>query len=337
MNNLSPEEILREKEKAGGLEFDDNIAIPIEDVKENVYNTNNKEDHTKLDGLKEQVSENRPMNIGWKNLPMHIIPSKGEFYPLGTQIAIRPAEVREIRLYSMIDEDDSLDIDEKLNLILDECARIRFGESAVVSYLDLKKEDRFFIVMAIRDLTFINGENRIIIETEKKCTTDGCEGMEAIELRTGVLSNYELDENIREHYSPIERNLSFTIKKYNKTIKMTIPSIGVSKAVANFIKFAVRNNIDADESFIKIAPYYFDEWRGLTNEVILDEMKRSIEWSKEEFSAYLILSEKIKLGTKLKVKVKCDRCSVGEVTAPIYFPSGFRSLFVISDIFGELF
>ena len=64
-------------------------------------------------------------------------------------------------------------------------------------------------------------------------------------------------------------------------------------------------------------------------------MRESDEWSKEEFSLYYELSNSIKIGTELDVKLSCPTCGA-EVTAPITFPGGFRSLFVISDIFGEL-
>jgi formylmethanofuran dehydrogenase subunit E len=119
---------------------------------------------------------------------------------------------------------------------------------------------------------------------------------------------------------------------------MTPPSIGVTKAISSFVRDAVKKGDEVDQSFIKIAPFYLNEWRDLDYFKIKEAMVSSnLEWTKEEFSAYFELSEMIKIGTKLKIRVKCDSCGEGEVTAPIYFPSGFRSLFVISDIFRELF
>ena len=64
-------------------------------------------------------------------------------------------------------------------------------------------------------------------------------------------------------------------------------------------------------------------------------MRESDDWSKEEFSLYFELCETIKIGTELDINLKCPTCGA-EVTAPITFPSGFKSLFVISDIFREL-
>jgi hypothetical protein len=346
--NLSPEEILREKEIQGGIRYDDPSDLSLEpEVLTNVYSDQpqqtpqiqEEEKPKETIPAQPEFKEQAPMDLGWKNLPLGMLPSKGLFYPENSRIAIRAAEVKEIRQYSMIDEDDMLDIDSKLNYVLDSCCTIKFGDTgSVVSYKDLKQEDRFFVIMAIRDLTFVKGENRIILDGTRSCSTKGCNGMEAIELRTGVLSNYDLDENLMKYYSFKERKFVFPIRRIGKTVKMTVPSIGVTRAISDFVKNAVRRGEEVDQSFIKIAPFYFEDWRGLDEFKIREAMISSSEqWTKEEFSVYFELADKIKVGTKLKARLKCDSCGEGEVTAPITFPSGFRSLFVISDIFRELF
>lgn len=349
--NLSPEEILREKELRGGVKYDDPDDLNLDPVdpplNQNVYDQSAmvQEKHVlKSEEIKKpqpvpEFREQAPLDLGWKNLPLGMLPSKGLFYPENSRIAIRSAEVKEIRQFSMIDEDDMLDIDQKLNLVLDACCTIKFGDTdSVVSYKDLKQEDRFFVIMAIRDLTFVKGENRILLDGTKKCSTKGCNGMEAIELRTGVLTNYDLDENLMKFYSFQERQFVFPIRRIGKTVKMNVPSIGVTKAISDFVRNSVRKGEDVDKSFIKIAPFYFNDWRGLDDFKIKEAMVSSTqEWTKEEFSAYFEIADRIKIGTNLKSRVKCDTCGEGEVTAPINFPGGFRSLFVISDIFRELF
>ncbi|NDG87097.1 MAG: hypothetical protein EBY15_04025, partial [Gammaproteobacteria bacterium] len=142
-------------------------------------------------------------------------------------MAIRSAEVKEIRHFSMIDEDDRLDIEEKLSYVLERCLRIDFPGEGVVSYRDLKQEDRFFLILAIRDLTFTRGENSILLKPKKKCKeTKECTIGEGIELRTGVLSSYELDDRIISYYNQETKGFTFDIKKINKRIEMFVPSIG---------------------------------------------------------------------------------------------------------------
>jgi hypothetical protein len=368
LQGLSPEDILARKEMEGGIVYDDPF-IPESPV----IQTPTREDlearqtplytppHV-LDPALEEIRsrsaaplDSRPpdlgriepqrvpqpefspgLEFGWKNLPLSVLPSKGLFYPEGTKIAIRAAEVREIRHFSSIDEEDLIDLNERLNFILSKCSTMHFPSEGVVSYKDLKQEDRFFLVMAIRDLTFIQGENRIIITPTTTCgKKEACPIANGIELRTGILSDYEIDSRVMKYYSPISRNFVFPVRKIGKEIRMTVPSIGVMEAVSSFVVESERKGIEVEESFVKIAPFIFEEWRGLDSDKIKQRMLESNDWSKEEFSLYFELCETIKIGTQLDVNVMCPTCGV-EVTAPITFPGGFKSLFVISDIFGEL-
>lgn len=367
MNNISPEELLRKKEIDGGFEYDlpeDQILatrppveseIPVNDVKkptddipvsnpvvsqpEPLVRETPKEPITSFGKSQKMTAESSPSNLGWKNIPVSLLPSGGIFYPDGTKIAIRAAEVKEIRHYSTIDEEDQLDIEEKLSYIIERCSSMEFPGEGVVSYKDLKQEDRFFIVMAIRDLTFTKGENMIILKPYKKCQNlPDCPFSGGIELRTGVLSSYEIDPEIMKYYDPASRCFVFNPKKIAKRIEVSIPSIGVTQEITNFIKEAAKRKVEVDNGFVSIAPFLFSDWRGLNFDRILIKM-REIDnfWTKEEFSLYFELSERIKVGTKLEVKLECPKCGEKEVTANITFPRGLRSIFVISDIFRELF
>ncbi len=353
LNSLSPEQILKQKEVSGGISYDDPIADlpPVISAEERI-----EQEVEALKGRKEEKVSESPlaaeikqqpktdqlheppsvMSIGWKNLPLSILPSGGMFYPEGTQIAIRSAEVKEIRHFSTIDESDMLDIDQKLNMVLNSCCVIKFPSEGVVSYKDLKQEDRFFAIMAIRDLTFIKGENRIILQPELKCGKANCSYQYGIELRTGVLSKYELDPSIMKYYSKRDRKFVLPVTKLAKTLEMNVPSIGVVDAISNYARNRIRSGKEVDESFIKIAPFIFDDWRDLSEKKISDKEEESLSWTKEEFSIYFALADTIKIGTKLEVSLPCETCGVQEVTAPISFPEGFRSLFLISDIFREL-
>lgn len=357
--NLSPEEILRKKEESGGLIYDDPVEQKPEltEVKEPELQNQSEEASQRVQqfskipdpaipkppnkktnlGKVETYSNPLASEGGWKNIPIDIIPSKGLFYPEGTRVAIRPAEVREIRHFSTIDDDDRLDIEEKLSYILDRCLRVDFPGEGVVSYKDLKQEDRFFFIMTIRDLTFVKGENSILLKTKKKCNqTPECPFNEGIELRTGVLSSYEIEEKVMEYYNHESKSFIFKLKKTGRDIEMFVPSIGISQLIYLYTIEAARKDITIDDGFLQIAPFIFDDWRDLSFDSFVKKMRESDYWTKEEYSVYFSLSDKIKVGTTMEAKQNCPICGAMEVTADISFPGGLRSLFVISDIFGEL-
>jgi hypothetical protein len=363
MNNLlgiSPEELLRSKELMGGLEYDPIVPpqikqTPTEEVLElkDEIKESPKVEEPKKEIEPQQIAipqreENKipvpevkkdaVFEVNWKNLPIHLLPSKGLFYPEGTRMAIRPSDVKEIRHFSTIDEDDSVDIERKLSFILERCLRIDFPGQGVVSYKDLKQEDRFYIIMAIRDLTFLRGENSLMLTPNRKCEkTKDCKLVEGFELRSGNLSSYELEEEILKRYNTETRSFIFTLKAEEKSFEIFVPSIGVTQTLSDFATVCYKRNIEIEDGFLEIAPFIIPEWRGLDFEGVLFLMRKtSNEWTKKEFSLLYQISEKIKIGTKTEAKQKCQACGEGEVTADITFPGGIRSLFLISDIFREL-
>lgn len=369
MMDLSPEEILRKREQEGGLKYDpysedqeNDIETPVSPEVKQTESFN--QDHITPTNIAPEIKQvepvtslgkaqnfytapaqpankpsekNSPGDIGWKNMPVEILPSKGMFYPQGTRMAIRPAEVKEIRHFSTIDEEDRLDIEEKLSYILDRCLSMEFPNEGVVSYKDLKSEDRFFIIIAIRDLTFVKGENSVILIPENDCEYDKeCPVKNGFELRTGVLASYDLDPEISKYYDPENRCFTFNVDGVDNPIRMHVPSIGVTQRISEFTAYCLKNDIEVDDTFLKISPFIFDEWRALDNSYMLNALKNMDNWTKEEFSLYFVLSEKIRIGTKAKASVKCPKCGGREVSAEISFPFGLRSLFVISDIFRKL-
>lgn len=348
MNNLSPEEILRAKEAEGGIEFEDSIGMenseipnipdsPVNNIDIDSGPVENINTRNSLGKSKGFEKSSRILETGWKNLPVGLLPSGGRYYPEGTEIAIRPAEVSEIKHFSTVEEDDVSSVSEALNFILSRCMKMNFPGEGVVDYRDIIQEDRFFIVMAIRDLTFINGENRIILKPKVKCQeTRKCPYTSGFELKTGVLDFFSISERVMGYYSEEERCFSFTLRtEPEDPIKLSIPTIGVTDLIYNFIERNKSKLKEEDRSFLKIAPFIFPEWRDLSDPVIFAEMRKSDYWSKERFSLFYKMSNELKTGTRLNAKIECPECK-GSIEAPIVFKDGIKSIFVISDIFGQL-
>ena len=60
-----------------------------------------------------------------------------------------------------------------------------------------------------------------------------------------------------------------------------------------------------------------------------------MQWTDTKFQTYNSLTEMARVGVKEIMRTDCVKCGT-EVTTPISFPGGIKSLFVISDISGEL-
>ena len=63
------------------------------------------------------------------------------FYPAGTTIQVRSAQVKEIQAYSMVDDTNFYDIVEKMNDMLSSCVRVKYSDGKIGSYLEVKDPD----------------------------------------------------------------------------------------------------------------------------------------------------------------------------------------------------
>jgi len=274
------------------------------------------------------------MENEWKNIPPQNLPSKGFGYPEGFEIAIKASGVREIRQFSTVDDDDRIDLDDKLNTILSKCMKIRWNGGFLESY-DLWYEDRFYIIMAIRDMTFLRGENKILLPVTKNCTKAECNVPDMLELRSNLLDSFIVDQEILKRYNKESYSFKFIPKDGSQEMDLYIPTVGVTTICRKILADKRRKGKNFDESFAKVASFIIPDWRGL-DESVYDQYERaSIDWTPLQFSIADQITEKINFATKSRIYSKCNSCG-GEVTAEISFPRGYRSLFVISDIFSQL-
>jgi hypothetical protein len=256
-------------------------------------------------------------------------PSKGLFYTADTRFMVRAATVKEIRHFSTINDQDPFSVDEALNEILKNCLQIR-QPGKQMSFKDLREEDRIFIILTIRDLTFVKGENKLVIK--KNCEDCGHEN--EIEINNNAFESNELTEKVMKYYSEEKRIFEFNTKS-SGMIPMVPPSIGVMMEITKFIKNQQQEGKKLDQSFIKVLPYMITDWRGLTQDRIKNLEIEFMQWDSLRYQTIYNLTDMVRVGVKENLKKSCDKCGT-EVTTPISFPGGIKSLFVISDISGEL-
>lgn len=334
--NLNEEEMakkLAEKELASGMKFDDTKSA------EPAKSDEPAEEITSL-GKASTFFENQGTHSivggesGWKGVPIVNLPSEGMFYPEGATLEIKAASVGEIRHFSMIDEQDPLDLDDKLNMVVEKCMRLRFPNGHA-SYRDLKEEDRFYIIFAIRELTFKNGENKLVINVKcgATCLGDGSY-QEKIEMKKENFEYYKIDPKLMNHYDSEACGFVINSEKVG-AIRMFVPSLGVTSFIKNYLRERIQRREFYDKSFIKIAPFLFSDWRGLTEDKFTKVQQESLTWNLNKFSAILKIAEKIRFGAKTELKRQCDKCGA-EVTAPMAFPGGVKSIFLPTDSLDDI-
>jgi hypothetical protein len=269
------------------------------------------------------------VDLGYKAIPHKFLASEGLYYPEGAMISIRPCNVEEIRHFSTIDEEDAIDRYAKLNYILEKCVSIKTQEG-IYSYKHLKEIDRYYLIFAIRELTFINHENTLKMDI----TCETCGKTQSVELVKEMFKNFFLDERLKKYYDHEERCLKIVTKSAG-SFNVYLPSIGVNSYIRNYIRAKSIRNENFDMSFLKVAPYLFPDWKSL-NEKSFERMKANYyTWSIEKIGVFTRLVDILENSSLTSITYPCS-CGEEEITAPIRFHGGIKSLFLISNIFDEL-
>lgn len=274
----------------------------------------------------------------WKNLPLENLPTAGMFYPKGMQLTFRAAEVAEIRHWSTIDSNDMLDMDMKMNFILEKCVRVKGPDGTWMSWEDLIEIDRFYILFCIHEITFPNGENKLMIKFKcpPTCKGDGTY-RESVQLKSNMLNLLTIPEELMQYYSPEERCFIKVSTKLNETLRFYLPTIGVSRKIKNIIKDAQQEGGFIDTAFIKVAPYLVKDWRTLDDKKLEALRMDTFRWSKNKTLFIMGISDMMEKAVNLTVKKECPQCHI-DLEAPIFFRGGFtiKNLFALSDRLDEL-
>jgi hypothetical protein len=239
---------------------------------------------------KQVVDSTRTTDLQYFNFDVNDLPC-GKFYPVGTLLMIRPAQVKEIQAYSMVDDNNFYDIVEKMNDMLQACVRVKYPNGNIASYIDVKDQDRLYLIFMIRELTFQTGSSLAV-------TVQSGSGDVQIELKRENFKFHEVDSKIEKYFSKAKNCYLFkTIN--NKEFELTPPNIGIQKSFTDYI---IKENNDSrtpNLAFLKIIPFMLDGRTSITYEGIKAKLKELVIEFKTDKNMKLILSglyeNKIKL------------------------------------------
>jgi hypothetical protein len=260
--------------------------------------------------------------IGLQKLNLEDFPTKGLFYPEGTEILIRAALSGEIRHWSTLDERDLSALDDMLNFILERCVTIKFP-SAHASWKDLKEVDRFYVILAIHEYTFKKGENKLqvrISETKK------------LDVRKEMIDYITIDERIMKHYNSERRCFLIDLKDGSAPFEVSLPSVGVTNWLKNYVIRKSHMNEPIEKDFINFAPFVILDWKGLGDKVYEGYIMDAEQWSIKKISALAWLKDTFIEAVEPVVKYTEEQG--GERQVPLNFQGGIKSIFLISDPLG---
>jgi len=265
--------------------------------------------------------------IGWIPVKLEDLPTRGLFYPMGTNLAIRAANGGEIRHWSTLDETDISALDDMLNYVIERCVTLK-DDSPVAAYLswkDIKEIDRLYLLLAIQELTFPEGENKLEIKISDT---------KRLTVKKDMVNYISLDPAIMKYYNDADRCFVFKQKNGN-VIKLDIPSIGVTQWLKSYIIRKQQMQEYIDEDYLNYAPFLIRSWKGLNDDLYNSYVEESHKKWTVPIISILVKFKQIFKDTIDPVIKYMDEGGV-ERSAPLNFQGGIKSIFLISDPFGEL-
>ena len=327
MNESYEDQVLKEFEETQEQK-EPKVVTNLGNIKDNKPN----EDDRYLDEELSRVGRLRD----YHNIPLDCLPSLGRFYPDNTQISIRAARVDEIREFSAIDENDIKDVTDKLTYMVSQCVKVYYG-NVPGSYRDLLAADRIVLILKIREITFLDGMSSIKLPVPANaCETAGCKPQDNIIFNSTKLNFTTPAPEIEKYYDSVNKCYNVRTKSFG-VITLFPPTIGVTSIVTNWIVEQAKEEKKIDAALTEILQYLVGNWRRLNSKSIFNILGELSTWSTEKFTLVYRLIEKINIGIEFELKDRCETCG-GEITVPITFPDGYKSLFVptVSDFGDEL-
>ena len=329
LNESYEDQVLREFEESQENKGP-KIVTDLGNIKDN--KPNNADLDKRLDDELSRVGRLRD----YHNIPLDCLPSLGRFYPDGTKISIRAARVDEIREFSAIDENDIKDVTDKLTYMVSQCVKVYYG-NVPGSYRDLLSADRIVLILKIREITFLDGMSSIKLPVPANaCETVGCKTQDTVIFNSTKLNFTTTAPELEKYYDSVNKCYNVRTKSFG-TITLYPPSIGVTSIITNWIVEQAKQEKKFDAALTEILQYLVGNWRRLNDKSIFNILGELSVWSTEKFALVYRLIEKINIGIEFELKDKCETCG-GEITVPITFPDGYKSLFVptVSDFGDEL-
>lgn len=266
--------------------------------------------------------ESKPReNLGYMKIPIDSLPTGGLFYPDGVEINIRAARGEEIKHWSTMNDEDIMQIsktDDILNYMIERCCSVRMPNRPGNAWQDLKSVDRFYLLLAIKEFTFIKGENQLMVPYG--------EGND-IPVTKEMVDFIKIPENIMEFYNHDDRCFVFEVN--NQTIKMHIPSIGVNNWLKNYALNKTNNREVFDQDFLNFAPMLIGDYKKLSQRAYEEFVAETRMWGVDEWSVVSYVTKELTSATEPKIKYTDENGEEKEI--PLSFRGGIRAIFVIPD------
>lgn len=256
---------------------------------------------------------------GNKSISPSILPSKGVFYPRDLVITVSPLKVKHIRHFSTIDETDEIDINAKLNFVINSSVSVQTYLPGFTAS-SLLEIDRLYLLFLVRNITFMDFPS--IIKLESNCTE--CSHTDMVDVkaeRLGAMKEGALDDYF-SMYSQETRSIEAKIG--DETVNLYLPSMHNLELARKQI---IENSISAKDQDRFMLCFLVPPGNNLKDsDFDLFDAKLD-DWSPGKYAMVKSYINTVNSSYSVDVYYRCSECGAGVATA-LRFHRGIKELFV---------
>ena len=264
--------------------------------------------------------------LGWQVLDISGFPSKGLFYPEGTRVFVRAATAAEIKHWSTMNVEKAEEVNEHINYVLERCCRVSINnpEYSGGNWKDLNDVDRLYVLFAIRDFTFPNGSNELMFNIDER---------KQIPIIKDNIDFVNFPDELMDLYDDVDKCFKLKFKS-GKVINVYITTVGVGQWITRYVAQKRESREQLDIDFLLYAPLLIKNHHKFTLRQYEQLLDQSYDWGAKEWSALAYVRDIILNACEPRVRYTDD--AGVEVSAPLTFRGGFKSIFTISNPLSEL-
>lgn len=322
----TPDSISIPTENTGGIGMPDKVAkLRAQQMEhEEEYNRYTMDE---LHEQKKQQIQEDAINRGTTLAPIRMedLPSKGLFYPKGTEIWIQPVRLKDIKRWTSMDETDPQDVNLKMQNILESCCKVSYGANSMVSgnWKDLIDIDRLYLIVAIHDYSFQQGKNDIMVKIDEK---------NDVAIRKENINYIKFSDKLMKFYDDQKRCFRFPVRNkeaFSETggmMEIYMPKIGVANWLVDYMTTNEQRKDNYDRDMVVYANMLIKDWRGLNIDKYYKLIEKTDAWGSYEWTLISKIRDIIQDAVMTPTVTYKDNGGV-EREARLSFRNGFKGIF----------
>lgn len=305
----------------------DHLGKFLEDEEKKTPDTNEIADNITYYGDNKRQKVEQIVIDDWINLPLKSLPYN-KFYQTGTEIYMKALTTKEKQAFAVVNEDNPLDVSNKLNEVFQSCLRVDMPDGTRGTYRDLMFGDQYTISLILAKLSAKNGR-----KFEQKVKSKSGEEV-SIEM---IPSNfvYKEEDELEEFFNKETKVYNIKNPSNGDVIKLAPPTIGI---VEDLHKYLFKKGAEARDgsalpsaSFIECA-LYIESGKGV-REISVERFEQlEYDFSKLNGNRFEVINDAVENYIDFGIKKVSAQSSTGEMVETVFrIPGGARNLFIVPN------